>query len=85
MVDLGMADILLPLTNLSAHTTAALLDRAGALRGEKARLLLQLHQQLFCSGGLDRPEPEGAVRVPFGNVTMLVYKDNGEQGGERHM
>lgn len=75
-VDLSLAGPLLRLTNLSAVTTAALLDAAGPLTPEKGRALMQLHQQLYCSAGV--PDPPGAVRTKFGgNVSITVYQDNG--------
>ena len=48
-VNLTLAHHLLAMTNLSAVTTAALLDAAGAgLSSADTRALVQLHQTLYC-------------------------------------
>jgi hypothetical protein len=47
-VDARLAHLLLPLTNFSALTTAALLDAGGGAGGDQARRLVRLHQDLFC-------------------------------------
>jgi hypothetical protein len=48
LVDLRLAHRLLPLTNLSALSTAALLDAAPGLGPADARALVRLHQELHC-------------------------------------
>ena len=47
-VDMSVAHLLLPLTNLSALTTAALLDAAGANHSREGRALVRLQQDLYC-------------------------------------
>lgn len=47
-VDLSLADMLLPLTNLSSLTTAALLDAHRPLSSSSARGLVRLYQDLYC-------------------------------------
>lgn len=47
-VDLSLAYRLLPLTNLSALTTAALLDAAQSNASAHGRRLVRLHQDLYC-------------------------------------
>lgn len=75
-VDLTMGHVLLPLTNLSGLTTVALLDAAGDVSGEDIRGLVRLHQALFCSARLHKPDPPGTEWAKFGNASMLVYGDN---------
>jgi hypothetical protein len=68
---LAAAPRLLPLTNFSALTTAALLDAHPALASQDARTLVRLHQELYCrcaraaggavgaGGALQRRAPAG--------------------------
>jgi hypothetical protein len=46
--DMRLAPRLLPLTNFSALTTAALLDAHAGAGAAEARALVQLHQELYC-------------------------------------
>ena len=75
-VDLSLAHRLLPLTNLSAVTTAALLDAYPGLSPTEARELVQLQQELHCRAIVGQPDPPGSARVTFGasaTTVMLVY------------
>jgi hypothetical protein len=70
--DVSMAARLLPLTNLSALTTAQLLDASPGLSNADARRLVRLHQELWCAAR-PSPDPPASRRVPFANVTMWVH------------
>lgn len=67
LVDLSLAHRLLPLTNLSSLTTAALLDAHPGLSPAEARELVRLQQELHCRAVAGQPDPPGTRRIPFGN------------------
>jgi hypothetical protein len=74
LVDLTHAHRLLPLTNLSALTTAAVLAAlpANASAAGK-RAAVRLHQDLYCGARLHAPDPPGAAWTTFSNVSLAVY------------
>ncbi|GBG00519.1 hypothetical protein Rsub_13269, partial [Raphidocelis subcapitata] len=73
-VDLRLAHLLLPLTNLSSLSTAALLDSHPGITPAEARQVVRLHQELYCrSQARGGAPPKGARPVPFGNVTLYTY------------
>jgi hypothetical protein len=62
LVDMALAHRLLPLTNLSALSTAALLDAHPGIAPPEARALVQLQQELYCRWGLGDEGSRGRRR-----------------------
>ncbi|GBF94364.1 hypothetical protein Rsub_06986 [Raphidocelis subcapitata] len=73
-VDLRLAHLLLPLTNLSSLSTAALLDSHPGITPAEGREVVRLHQDLYCSARMHLPDPPGSARTLFSNVTLFVYE-----------